>query len=279
MNRIKKMADRLLAKLKSSDKEFDVAPDDISIGVTTFGNRFDRYFVPLLKKIKEYAPDNEVIVAVNGEHRQSFDEDYRRQVLEFISGQPNVFPIVFPRFRGLSKLWNSIVIHASHDYILMLNDDIMLNRTGFLKDICSAIRSCQGRTFLINQSWSHFLLSREELDELGYFDERLLGIGEEDGDMVWRYIRRYGHPIASVRMKGIDNFAEETVKTYKPVNIQTHSGTKYSLFNRQFMFSEKYGPAPDGIKGMFEEPVVLKNPGNDQYPNERFYRRRKDELG
>ncbi|MBN1663333.1 MAG: glycosyltransferase family 2 protein [Deltaproteobacteria bacterium] len=278
MEQIRKLADRLLVKLQSAGKDFNVEPDQISIGITTFGNRFDRYFKPLVSRIREYAPDSEVIVAVNGEHRQPFDENYRRRVLEFISLQPNVFPIVFPRFRGLSKLWNSIVIHAGHDHILMLNDDIMINKAGFFKDICGAIKAQQGRTFLINQSWSHFLLSRTELDELGYFDERLLGIGEEDGDMVWRYIRRYGHPIANVRMKGIVNFAEETVKTYKPANIQTHSGTKYSLFNRRFMFSEKYGPSPDGVKGMFDEPVVLKDPGSEQYPNESFYRRRKDEL-
>jgi GT2 family glycosyltransferase len=185
---------------------------------------------------------------------------------------------VFPQFRGLSKLWNSIAIHASHDYVLLLNDDIMIEDAGFLEHVCSAIRKNHGRTFLINQSWSHFLVSREELDELGYFDERLLGIGEEDGDMTWRYIQRYGIPIATVRMRGFVNYAEETVRSYKPLNIRTHSGTKYSLFNQQFVFSEKYRPDPHGIKGMFGEPFALKDPGKEQYPNERFYRVRRDEL-
>jgi hypothetical protein len=189
-----------------------------------------------------------------------------------------VFPVVFPQFRGLSKLWNSIVIHASHDHVLMLNDDIMINDTGFLENICSAIRKNHGRTFLINRSWSHFLVSRQELDDLGYFDERLLGIGEEDGDMTWRYIQHFEKPIPSVRMKSFVNYAEET-NSYKPVNIRTHSGTKYSLFNRRFIFSEKYAPDPGGIQGMFDEPVILKNPGKEQYPNERFYRERRDELG
>jgi glycosyltransferase involved in cell wall biosynthesis len=228
--------------------------------------------------IKEYAPDNEVIVAINGEHQQPFGEEYRRRILEFVAGHQRVFPVVFPHFRGLSKLWNTIVIHASQDYVLMLNDDIMINDTGFLENICSAIRKNQGRTFLINRSWSHFLVSRQELDDLGYFDERLLGIGEEDGDMTWRYIHRYGNPITNVRMKGFVNYAEETVSSYKPFNIQTHSGTKYSLFNRRFIFSEKYAPDPGGIRGMFGEPVVLRTPGKEQYPNERFYRERKDEL-
>jgi predicted glycosyltransferase involved in capsule biosynthesis len=278
MKRIKNLTDRIRSTFQGESDEFDIEPGRVSIGITTFEARFERYFVPLLSKIKEYAPDNEVIVAINGEHRQPFGEEYRRRILEFMAGHPLVFPVVFPQFRGLSKLWNSIVIHASQDYVLMLNDDIMITEKRFLENICSAIRKNDGRTFLINRSWSHFLVSRQELDDLGYFDERLLGIGEEDGDMTWRYIHRYGNPITNLRMKGFVNYAEETVKTYKPINIQTHSGTKYSLFNRRFLFSEKYALDPSGIRGMFVEPVVLKNPGKEQYPNERFHRERKREL-
>jgi hypothetical protein len=278
MKRIKNLTDRIRSTFQREGDEFDIEPGRVSIGITTFEARFERYFVPLLSKIKEYAPDNEVIVAINGEHQQPFGEEYRRRILEFVAEHPRVFPVVFPQFRGLSKLWNSIVIHASQDYVLMLNDDIMITAKGFLENICSAIRKNRGRTFLINRSWSHFLVSRQELDDLGYFDERLLGIGEEDGDMTWRYIHRYGNPITNVRMKGFVNYAEETVNSYKPINIQTHSGTKYSLFNRRFLFSEKYSPDPAGIRGMFVEPVVLKNPGKEQYPNERFYQERKSEL-
>ena len=252
--------------------------EEISVGITTFGNRFDRYFIPLLSKLKEYAPETEVIVAVNGEHRQAFDEIYRGKILEFISRYNKVYPVVFPQFRGLSKLWNSIIINSSNDFILMINDDIMIDDSLFLKDICSAVRKNKGRSFLINRSWSHFLINRSEIDEIGYFDERLLGIGEEDGDMTWRYLSHFGREINSFKLKCFINYAEESVNTYKPTNIQCHSGSKYSLFNREFMFKEKYHPDPTGIKGMFNEPVSLKNPGREQYPNERFYHIHKNDL-
>ena len=255
----------------------DIQPEDISIGITTFEHRFDRYFIPLLERIREFA-GNEVVVAVNGEHEREFGEEYRRRVLECVAGHRNVYPVVFPRFRGLSKLWNTVIVHATGDHVLMLNDDIMIRKPRFLEEVCDALRRNGGRTFVINRSWSHFVVSREEIDELGYFDERLLGIGEEDGDITWRYQRRYGREIPSVSVKGFENFAEETVRSYKPVNIQTHSGTKYSLFNRKFMFAEKYEANPDGWKGMFDEPLALKDEGKDQYPNERFYRSRKKEL-
>jgi glycosyltransferase involved in cell wall biosynthesis len=272
----KNIPGRMLDSLRRENASFDA--DKISIGVTTFGNRFDRYFVPLLSKLKDYVPENEIIVAINGEHQQEFNESYRNLVLEFISRHKKVYPIIFPHFRGLSKLWNSIIINATHDYILMINDDIMINDPFFMNNICSAIKKNKGRSFLINKSWSHFLIDRAEIDELGYFDERLLGIGEEDGDMTWRYLSHFGREISIFKMKCFINYAEETVSTYKPTNIKCHSGSKYSLFNREFMFAHKYHLDPAGIKGMFDEPVIMKDPGKEQYPNERFYRLHKKDL-
>lgn len=279
MDPLKNMAVKILNAGKDliGNPENLVARENITIGITTFEARFDRYFVPLLKRIREYT-DNEIVIAVNGENNRAFGEEYRNNLLKFIAGYEKVYPIFFPRFRGLSKLWNSIAIHATHDHILMLNDDIMIDSKNFMNDVCDLIRRNKGKTFLINRSWSHFLINRDELDTLGYFDERLLGIGEEDGDMTWRYIKQYGESIPSYKIKGFQNYAEETVRSYKPVNVQTHSGTKYSLFNQKFIHEEKYSPANEGIRGMFDTSVVMKDPGENQYPNERFYRLRRWEL-
>jgi hypothetical protein len=279
MNPLKNMAARIVNAGKGlvGKREYPVARENITIGITTFEARFERYFVPLLDRIREYT-DNEIVIAVNGENNRAFGEEYRSNLLKFLSGHENAFPVFFPRFRGLSKLWNSITIHATHDHILMLNDDIMIDDSGFMDDIANILNRNDGKSFLINRSWSHFLISREELDTLGYFDERLLGIGEEDGDMSWRYIRQYGKPISTFKVRGFQNFAEETVMSYKPVNVQTHSGTKYSLFNRKFIHEEKYVPVQEGIQGMFDTPVVMKDPGEKQYPYEHFYRVRRGEL-
>jgi len=251
---------------------------NISIGITTFEERFNSYFIPLLKRIRAYEKEIEIIVAINGEHEREFNEDFRMDILKFLSSTPNVYPIMFPRFRGLAKLWNSIIIHATHDYIVMLNDDVMISDPDFIGIIIKTLQRNNGRSFLINRSWSHFVLSRKEIDQLGYFDERLLGIGEEDGDMTWRYIEMYGSEILSYKMKGFINYSEDSVDTYKPHNIQTHSGTKYSLFNRKFMFTKKYERVSDGIKGIFDQPFKLKDTGTEQYPYEQFYRENKTQL-
>ena len=264
-----------IGKYRSDERAGEGFP--FSIGITTFQHRFDPYFVPLLNRIREYNQDVEIIVAVNGEHKVEFNEEYRSRILTFIAQQPNVFPILFPNFRGLSKLWNTIIIHSSHDRILMLNDDIMIEDSRFFRELASAIAKSEKQSFVINRSWSHFVISRTEIDELGYFDERLLGIGEEDGDMIWRYLKAYGRPLKSFSLPWISNYADKT-EDYRPINIHSRPGMKYSQFNRDFMFNEKYEKDPAGLKGMFDEPVSLKDAGKNQYPYEKFFRRRREEL-
>jgi len=251
--------------------------ENISIGITTFEARFDQFFMPLLSRIREYDAETEIIVAVNGEHNREFSENYRSRLMAFLSTQKKVFPIMFPVFRGLSKLWNTIIIHATCDHILMLNDDIMITGKNFIRKIQEKLVRNHDSSFLINNSWSHFVISRKEVDDLGYFDERLLGIGEEDGDMTWRYLQRYGRAVPSFKIKEFVNYAEETMVD-KPANITCRPGTKYSLFNRRFMFDHKYRPDAGGIKGMFDYPVELRDKGPDQYPNERFFRENRHRL-
>ena len=104
----------------------------LTIGITTFERRFETYFVPLVDQIRDMDVEIEIVVAVNGEHQHRFSERYRTALLRFIAGQPNLFPIVFPQFRGLAKLWNSIIVNASHDHILILNDDVAIPKNNFL---------------------------------------------------------------------------------------------------------------------------------------------------
>ncbi len=252
-------------------------PFQISIGIATFEKRFEDYFVPLLEKIRSFESIAEIVVDINGEHKNAFGEEYHKRILAFFATQDRTFPIFFPVFRGLSKLWNTILIHATGDFVLMLNDDTLITDGKFMRKIESILKKNGGRSFLINRSWSHFVARKEEIANLGYFDERLLGIGEEDGDMTWRYIRKYGSPMASHTIRGFKNYAEETM-AQQPENITCHSNSKYSLFNRRFVHEKKYAVSPQGIKGMFDEKMEMRDEGPDQYPNERFYREHEDEL-
>lgn len=247
-----------------------------SIGITTFEARFEKYFLPLLERIRQLDQDTEVIVAINGEHKKSFDESFRKKILESIAEKEKVFPIMFPGFRGLAKLWNTLLIHSSHENVLVLNDDVMIENARALDRVQKELEKNKGRSFVINESWSHFVISKSELDKVGYFDERLLGIGEEDGDFCWRYIELFGKPVAKASIPGFKNYAQETM-VEKPLNIESRPGMKYSAFNRRFI-EDKYSEDPRGHRGMFDKPVKVKDPGEKQYPYESFYLKNRDKL-
>ena len=101
MNPLKNIALDMLNTGKGllGKRDARINPEHISIGITTFEARFDQYFVPLLKRIREYT-DNEIVVAVNGENSRPFGEEYRRNLLKCIAEFDNVYPIFFPRRAG-----------------------------------------------------------------------------------------------------------------------------------------------------------------------------------
>ena len=143
-----------------------------TIGITTFASRFETFFKPLLNQIKKNLPDVEVIVYINGEVEESFNEDYRKDILMYISEQKNVFPIMSPYFRSLSKLWNSLIIQSTNDHIFIFNDDIWLENE-FFHQIDEIFKMCHS-SFRLNGSFSHFCVIRQDAFEMGFFDERLI---------------------------------------------------------------------------------------------------------
>lgn len=165
-----------------------------SIVITTFDRRFNQFFVPLVRSIKAQRPAVEIIVTANGPCRADFNEDYRRALLAFLATQTNCFPIVFPTFQSLAKMWNRGILNASHEQVLVLNDDLHITtgpEDSFFDALETNLITNKG-TFKINGSFSHFVISKEDLIAVGFFDERLLGLGEEDGDFYWRFHEKFG---------------------------------------------------------------------------------------
>jgi len=60
-------------------------------------------------------------------------------------------------------------------------------------------------------------------------------------------------------------------------NIKPGVG-KYSLYNRQFMFDEKYKLGEGSIVGMFGTPATLLSPEVNQYPYEQHFEKNKANL-
>lgn len=248
-----------------------------SVVITTFDKRFDAFFKPLLLAIKELRPNLEVIVMVNGPAKADFDPLFRSSVLEFMSNTLFVYPTIFPNFQSLAKLWNRGVLTSSNDRVLILNDDLGINpniENPFFDQFDAVLSSVMSKTFTINGSFSHFVVSKDELTKVGFFDERLLGLGEEDGDFYWRYHETFGVEIPSYEIGNIDNVHSDITDGGYTKGIRTAA-----KFNRDFMKTQKYQDIWfGGYKGMFDKRVKKILPDEKQYPYETFYQENKHLL-
>ena len=247
-----------------------------SIVITTFDKRFQEFLIPLITNIKHERPDVEIIITVNGSCRASFKESYRQALLAFLANQNNCFPVVFPNFQSLAKMWNRGILTASQDRVLVLNDDLNIpagTGHGFFDQFETVLEAHPG-TFKINNSFSHYVINKYELIEVGFFDERLLGLGEEDGDFYWRYHERYGREIPSISLPNIDNICSDIADDGYTKGIRTAA-----KFNRDYIKKVKYKDVLiGGYKGMFDKRVKKLVPDEQQYPYEAFYRLNKDKV-
>lgn len=247
-----------------------------SIGIVTFEHRFEKFFKPLIRQIKAFRPDIEIMVAVNGEYKAPFNDNYRQQALTFMATYKNVFPNVHTEFRSLAKLWNNLLINASNHQVLLLNDDVTITSEQFFDALEYLIESGEN-FFKINGSWSHTLLDRRLVSQLNWFDERFLGVGEEDGDMEWQIgAATNGGLIKSLQVPDIINHvdAENVLKNVKKVN------TKYTQFNLDFVHGFKYEIDPENGQqyGINPRPLVLKHPKPHFHAGEQFYWDNRDKL-
>jgi predicted glycosyltransferase involved in capsule biosynthesis len=245
-----------------------------SIGITTFDKRFETFFRPLIETIKSIRPEIEVIVMVNAPYQFPMDESYRSEMLKFLSNFPNIYPHFCSEFRSLSKLWNNELIFASNNLVLVLNDDVSI-LPNFFDDLDKLISENNYKSFKINGSWSHVLLNKIEISKVGWFDERLLGVGEEDGDMEFRWSRYFNSNFKSFHSDNILNFVDNS----SDLRIVKHSESKYSKFNRDFINSKYQVDFVLGEKwGMYEFPMKQIIKDEDQYLCEIFFEKNKNNL-
>lgn len=244
----------------------------ITIGITTFSKRLN-LIIKLIDQIRTYTNDK-IILTVNGERDGEFNDLYRLGILKLCSKYKDVFPVFFIEIRGLSKLWNTIIIHSDRENVLILNDDIEILSDDLFKTIDSHISSnLFNGLSRINGSFSHFLINKSIIEHVGFFDERLLGFGEEDGDICYRFLKS-ALPILDINTQGVLNLCVDTRHDQVKKGIE-----KYSKFNRDFIYGQKYAPDFNSpYRGMFDTPMRQLLPDVNCYPQEKFYCDHKNEL-
>jgi hypothetical protein len=243
-----------------------------TIGITTFFERFE-FVEKLVGQIRSFT-DVDIILTINGQYKQKFDNDYRVKILNLCSKYNSVFPIFFTETRGLSKMWNTIIVHSCNDLILILNDDIEFLNDDFVNLLKKYENENEG-LIMLNNTFSYFLVFKKTIDELGYFDERLIGFGWEDGDIMWRHIELYNKSVSFDVLGGVINHMSD----YRDEKI-IGAGNKYSVFNRNFLY---YSQGPKyvlggSIKGPFANEHIKNIPDERQYPYEKFFLENKNKL-
>lgn len=176
-----------------------------SVVIMTFHRRFEEWFKPLVTEIKNQRPDVEIAICVNGE-LDHFKEDYRKSMLDFLKEYKNVFPIFFPRFRSFSRMVNLGVQFATEEVVLVLSDDLTLESDFFItyERILESYK-----TFGFNTSFSAFSITKKDITEVGWLDERFLGMGWEDGEFLKRYEKHFGEGFPNTTVLPCKNIAEK----------------------------------------------------------------------
>lgn len=238
----------------------------MDIVITTFSKRFEM-LKPLINGLRAQC-DNNIIITVNGEQNGNFNDDYRSKLLKFSSDIPNVYPIFFIETRGLSKLWNTGIIHSFSENVIVLNDDVIVHGN-FIEECENFIVSPEYNGLcMINGGFSYYIINKQTIDELNYFDERFIGFGWEDGDFAQRFIIGKGERASSFNTKQIHNISSYEIHE----NIATAWG-KYSAYNRDFAMTKFNN---------YNEHYFNWGPFNfetqNQYPYESHFKSEKNKL-
>jgi len=239
--------------------------DNISISIVTFRQRA-HLIKKLIHQIRTHVPDNvDILLAINGNNEELMPEDYRQEMLDLCKHYVNIYPVFCTEYKSLSKLWNTLTIFSNTEYNFIICDDVVYDNPHTLDIIKEYINQTNSGFFTINNQFSHFVVSKVLLHQLGYFDERFIGHGEEDGDMVHRYIEVFGNRMPNIQVQGLYNLASYELRNEK---IENHIDNK-PRFNREFALL-KYRPDNNGIKGMSPIPVSKVIDDYQQYPHELF---------
>lgn len=223
----------------------------LTIGVTTYKDRFDSCLRPLVEKLAILFPVEQIIVIANGHYLAEEQKEFIKKFEVFCSGFSNVEAESFADPMGLSFLWNRIIDRASSDNILILNDDIMI-KSGFRRFVEeSGIVTAPVAT--INSSWSHFKISKAVIDKVGLFDEGFPEIGGEDDDYIAR-MAIYGLSAAnyssgSLKKVSTGRSLPGAVNSYGKVMAEQLGG--YSTANSEYLRS-KWKTSDEHFEGAVE---------------------------
>jgi hypothetical protein len=223
---------------------------DYSIGIVTYVERYEKSFKKLATDLCNQFPDVEKNAVLNGFPDKVKQLKYLREATAFLYDCGFKHVLTFEEHQALAKGWNLLIIMSGKPKILLLNDDCFIG-DGFRQEFESQ-RGERDWLFL-NESFSHFMTSKKVIRSVGWFDERFLGIGHEDGDYARRCaIKNFEYDV-NIDCPSLKNmqFLEEHVG-FTTKNSERRGN--YSQFNEKF-FLKKWKHADKPTKGYTYIPI------------------------
>lgn len=209
-------------------------PPPYDIAVTTYIARYDTYFRSLFRQLLWLFPDRRILVVANGHHDRAPQEAYLARLRKLAARFPGVHLITHDEPVGLTRMWNDVLRASATGRTLVLNDDLYL-MAHFRSQLEASGLLGEGIA-TINGTWSHFLITREILDAVGWFDEGLTEIGYEDADYEVRLACR-GIPLSRFQMNGLWSWEDQPSEYSYGSRLEIPDG-KYSGKNRNYFFSK-----------------------------------------
>jgi hypothetical protein len=176
-------------------------------------------------------------VVVNGKVGAAVDESRRKDFLCDVLRAGATGITTFDSHVPLAKAWNTGIQAMKQPVTVILNDDVFVDPEYVAADLDRLVEGA-GQSGLAlgggvqhlyrggpGGSASHFAISLNLIEQIGWFDEQYLGVGCEDVDYLLRYKRHLGHPPGAVYLHGMGNQRNHIMSKYATVQ------GKYSLFN------------------------------------------------
>lgn len=238
--------------------------------ITTFEKRQFSSALPLIQQIRGAGINYPILVFLNGNLDRNHDDHLRSLFLLEISKIKNVGVLTNFEMTGISRNWNLGIQILGTELTACFSDDLVVS-PNFREELDMVFDAASTAGFITIEGFAAFVISRLVIDEIGWFDERFLGFGEEDGDYVWRFIKRFGQE--PPRFKSLALVHQ---------NLQTRGEeiagiSKYSLFNLVWR-KIKYEEVDEGISGCFTKPQSQRFLDFDYHPMENFRRSNKHLL-
>ena len=243
---------------------------DRGIVITTFERRFFSSALPLIQQVRDSGIDYPIIVLINGNLDGNHNQDLRQKFISELAKFTNIGVVTNFQFSGISRHWNLGIQLLGTESVACLSDDLIVSRH-FKRELESVFDSVKVAGLITIEGFAAFVITRNLIDEIGWFDERFLGFGEEDGDYVWRYIKRFKKD--PPRFKSFSLIHQ---------NLQSRGDevagiSKYSLFNLAWR-KTKYVENSEGIFGYFTSPHIQRVSDMDYHPMETFRRKNRHLL-